>query len=193
MSKVHLGPQALLYPLPVVLVGANVGGKPNFMTASWCGIASSEPPMLTVALRHQRYTYKGVRENLTFSVNIPSSDLFREADYCGLESGAREEKQKVCGFRVFYGRLGSAPLIEQCPVNLECQVAHILDLGSHALIVGRIEETYASEDCLTGGQPDVNKVKPFLYSKGARQEYQTFGSVLGTVFRVGRELKQGKN
>jgi len=78
MGKTLMGPQTLLYPIPVLLIGANVDDKPNFMTAAWGGIANGEPPMISIAIRHQRYTYKGIRQNLTFSVNIPSTDLVRE-------------------------------------------------------------------------------------------------------------------
>jgi flavin reductase (DIM6/NTAB) family NADH-FMN oxidoreductase RutF len=160
MGKSLMGPQTLLYPMPVLLIGANVDDKPNFMTVAWGGIANGEPPMISIAIRHQRYTNKGIRQNLTFSVNIPSTDLARETDYCGSVSGSKSDKVKVCRFKVFYGKLGSAPLIEQCPVNMECKVVHMLDLGSHSLVVGRVEETHVSDNCLTDGQPDVDKIKP---------------------------------
>ena len=175
MSKKSLGPQTLIYPMPVFLVGADIDGKPNFMAAAWSGIANSEPPMISVAIRHQRYTLKGIRQNLTFSVNVPSTDLTRETDYCGTISGSKVNKVEVCQFKLFYGRLGNAPLIEQCPINLECQVVHTLDLGSHCLIVGRIEETYISESCLTHGKPDVSKVKPLTFTTGVANEYSGLG------------------
>jgi flavin reductase (DIM6/NTAB) family NADH-FMN oxidoreductase RutF len=75
----------------------------------------------------------------------------------------------------------TAPMIEQFPVNLECKVMHILDLGSHELVVGRIEETYISEEYLTGGRPDVNKIKPIVY---AGQRYMGLGEVVGSAFTV---------
>ena len=144
MGKTLMGPQTLIYPMPVLIIGANVDGKPNFMTLAWGGIANGEPPMISVAIRHQRYTLKGIRQNLTFSVNIPSTNLVKETDYCGSISGSKVNKVEACQFNVFYGKLDNAPLIEQCPINLECRVVHILDLGSHSLIVGRIEETHIS-------------------------------------------------
>ena len=193
MSKVKVGPKTLLYPRPAILVGANVDDKPNFMTAAACGIANGEPPMISVALQHQRYTLRGIRQNLTFSINVPSTDLVRETDYCGLVSGAEVNKVEVCQFKVFYGGLNSAPLIEQCPINLECKVVHISDLGSHAFIVGRIEETYIAEDCLTNGKPDVNKIKPLIYSTGPDGQYQAFGEVIGKGFSIGEELKPREN
>ena len=152
MGKVALGPQTLVYPMPAMLVGADVDGKPNFMAVAWGGIACGDPPMISVAIRHVRHTLKGIRQNQTFSVNIPSVELVKETDYCGMVSGSKADKVRACRFEVFYGKLGNAPLIGQCPVNLECRVVQILNLGSHSLVIGRIEETYVSEECLTDGQ-----------------------------------------
>ena len=188
MNKVMMGPQTLVCPLPTVLVGANVDGRPNFMAVAWCGIANSEPPMVSVAIRHQRYTHRGIRQNLTFSVNVPSTDLIRETDYCGLASGAEVNKAEVCHFRVFYGKLDSAPLIEQCPVNLECKVVHILNLGTHSLFIGKIEETHVSEDCLTDGKPDVSKIKPLSYTTTPVRQYHALGEFVAKAYSIGKEL-----
>ncbi len=189
MNKISMGPDTLIYPMPALLVGALVDGKPNFMTAAWGGIANGEPPMISVALRHSRYTLKGITRNLTFSVNIPSTDLVKEVDYCGITSGAKVDKVKACQFKVFYGKLDNAPLIEQCPVNLECKVVHTLDLGSHSLIVGRIEETHITQSCLTNGKPDVNKIKPLIYITDPASQYQALGEVVAKAFSIGREIK----
>lgn len=190
MKKMTLGAQTLLYPMPAFLIGANVAGKANFMTAAWSGIANSNPPMVTVALQHHRYTLKGIKENGTFSINVPSENQVREADYCGMVSGAKKDKTADCGFTVFYGELKTAPLIEECPVNLECKVVHILNLGSHALVVGQIEQTHVSEDCTTGGLPDVSKVKPVIYCSGAEKRYHGVGQLLAKAFSVGKDLKK---
>ena len=189
MGKILMGPQTLLYPMPALLVGANIGDKPNFMAVGWGGIANGEPPMISVAIRHQRYTLKGIKQNMTFSVNIPSIDMVKETDYCGIISGAKVNKAKGCQFKVFYGKLDTAPLIEQCPINLECEVAHILDLGSHSFVIGRIEETHVSDSCLTDGKPDVNKIKPFIYTTAPASQYQSFGEVIAKAFSIGKELK----
>jgi len=189
VGKILMGPQTLIYPMPSLLVGANIDDKPNFMTVVWGGIANGEPPMISVAIRHYRYTLKGISQNLTFSVNVPSTDFVREVDYCGLVSGAEVNKAEVCQFKVFYGKLNSAPLIEQCPINLECKVVHILDLGSHSLIVGRIEETHISDSCLTNGKPDVNKIKPIIYAKDPVKQYLALGQVIAKAYSIGLELK----
>ena len=192
MSKVTLGPQTIIYPNPALLIGANVHDKPNFMAVAWGGIANSEPPMISIALRHQRYTYIGVRQNMTFSVNVPSSDLMKETDYCGIISGAKADKVKVCNFNVFYGKLKNAPLIEQCPINLECTVVHMLNLGSHSLVIGKIEETHISESCLTDGNPDAAKIKPIIYTGKPEDKYLTLGEVIGKAHSIGLELKAKK-
>lgn len=190
MAKILVGPQTLIYPMPVLLVGADVSDKPNFMAVAWGGIANGEPPMISAAIRHQRYTLQGIRQTMTFSVNVPSSDMVKETDYCGITSGSKVDKVEVCKFKVFYGKLGTAPLIEQCPINLECGVVHILDLGSHSLIVGRIEETHVSENCLTDGKPDVNKIRPFIYAREPARQYLDFGKVIARAHNVGQELKR---
>jgi flavin reductase (DIM6/NTAB) family NADH-FMN oxidoreductase RutF len=192
MAKVLMGPQTWLYPMPALLVGSNVAGRANFMTVAWGGIANGEPPMLSLAIRHSRHTLKGIRQNLAFSVNVPGGDMVRETDYCGLESGARADKVEVCGFKVFYGKLENAPLIEQCPLNLGCRVVQILNLGSHALVIGRIEETHVVESCLTDGKPDVTKMRPFLYATTPEGHYRALGEVIARAFSVGKGLKRGK-
>ena len=113
MAKVALGAQTLLLPLPTVLVGSNVDGKPNFSAYAWCGIVNSRPPMLSVSFRPQRYTLKGVKQNGTFSVNIPSVEQVQEADYCGFISGRDSDKVADCGFTVFYGKLPNTPMINE--------------------------------------------------------------------------------
>ncbi len=113
---------------------------------------------------------------MTFSVNVPSTDTVKETDYCGLVSGSKVDKVEVCRFKVFYGKLVSAPLLEQCPVNLECRVVHILDLGSHSLIIGRISEAHVSENCLTDGESDINKIKPLVYITGPPVNIVLLGS-----------------
>jgi len=194
MAKVQMGPGTCIYPMPTLLVGANVDGKPNFMTVAWGNIANAQPPMASVAIRAGRHTRAGIEQNKTFSINIPSADLVREADYCGIVSGAKVNKVQACQFTVFYGKLGTAPMIEQCPINLECSVQHSLKLGSHVLYVGRIEEVHASSDCLTDGRLDRDKAKPLAYTGDLSEAYHTMGEFQGKAFSVGLEIKnRGKS
>jgi flavin reductase (DIM6/NTAB) family NADH-FMN oxidoreductase RutF len=117
--------------------------------------------------------------------------MVKETDYCGIISGPKADKVATCKFTVFYGNLENSPLIEQCPVNLECKVAHILLLGSHALVIGSIEETHVSESCLTDGKPDIDKIKPFAYAVAPVHQYYGLGKILGKAFSLGEELKVG--
>jgi flavin reductase (DIM6/NTAB) family NADH-FMN oxidoreductase RutF len=189
MSKVALGPIQLIYPTPALLIGANVAGKPNFMTAAWCGVVNSQPPMVSVSLQHHRHTLVGIKENDTFSVNVPSVDMVKETDYCGIVSGAKADKVADCKFNVYYGKLKTAPMIDQCPVNLECKVVQMLNLGSHTMVIGQVEEAHVSESCLTNGKPDVEKIKPMLWVMGAGGEYRELGKPVGVGFSTGKQLK----
>jgi len=191
MGKIPSGAQKWLYPTPVLLVGANIDGRPNFFTVAWCSLVNREPPMLSIAVQHNRYTYQGIHHNLTFSANIPPTDMAWQVDYCGLTSGSEVNKVEACQFRVFYGKLGNAPLIEQCPINHECAVEHIFDLVTHSLVIGRIVETYISEDCLTDGNPDISKINPIIYMVPPTRQYHAHGRVIGKAFSIGK--KKGKN
>jgi flavin reductase (DIM6/NTAB) family NADH-FMN oxidoreductase RutF len=186
MTKKKLGPQPMIWPHPTVLVGANVDGEPDFAAVAWAGVAAGNPASVTIGLQPHRYSLKGIYQNRTFSVNVPSVDLVKETDYCGLVSGKDTDKVKDCKFKVFYGHLKTAPLIEQCPINLECEVLHILNLGSHHLVVGKVVETHFSEDCLTNDRPDITKVKPFAFGPG---KYHFIGEAFADAFKIGWKIK----
>ena len=171
-----------MFPYPTVLVGTMINGKPNFMTASWVGIACSTPPAISVAIRPERYTYKGVVENQSFSINVPNSKLAKLTDFCGIYSGRDNDKTKL--FRIFYGKLNNVPMIEECPLNLECKVIHTIEVGSHTVFIGEIMETHANEDCLTNGKPDIKKIDPIIYATGTRQ-YHKVGEEIGRAYKIG--------
>ena len=187
MTKVPLTPDRYIYPRPTLLVGANVNGKPNFLVISAIGVADARPPMMSFAIQHRQYTLKGILENMTFSVNTPSVDLVKETDFCGIYSGAKVDKVKACGFQVFYGALKTAPMIEQCPLNLECRVAHVMDLGTHSFVIGEVMGSFADDGCLTDGKLDPKKIRPIIYSMEI-QEYSALGEVIGKAFSIGRKL-----
>jgi flavin reductase (DIM6/NTAB) family NADH-FMN oxidoreductase RutF len=182
--KKAIGPQTMLYPTPAVLVGAQVQGKANFMTAAWCGIAASTPPAISVAIRPARFTREGISANNTFSINIASAGMAEKVDYCGIYSGHKVDKSQI--FEVTYGKLKTAPLIQECPVNLECSVAHSVDLGSHILFIGEIMETYIDTDCMTAEKADPAKIDPLIYITGTRQ-YQRLGDVVGKAWEIGKK------
>ena len=162
MKKVNIGTNTFVYPNPVTLLGTTVEGKANFMALGWISRVNAKPPMIGVGVYKVHYTPKGIHETKTFSVNFPGVDMVEAVDYCGLVSGRETDKVADCKFNIFYGKLTNAPLISECPVNLECQALHILNLGGNEMVVGQIEEVYATDPCLTDGEPDVNKIKPFF-------------------------------
>jgi flavin reductase (DIM6/NTAB) family NADH-FMN oxidoreductase RutF len=162
-TKRRMGQQHLLNPRPAILVGTFLDDNPNFITVSWSGITSAEPPTISIAIRNIRYSLKGIMQNMMFSVNVPSVRMVKETDYCGTFSGSEYDKAKDCNFKIFYGVLKKAPLIEQCPVNLECKVLQSISLGDHSVFIGKIAETYISEDCFTNGIPDIRKIDPLCF------------------------------
>ncbi len=187
--KIAQGPLTSFYPLPTLLIGAIVDGKPNVMTAVYGGLANGKPPMLSVGIVRTRYTWNSISVGAPFSVNIPSAAQAREVDYCGLESGASTDKIARCGFTVFYGDFISAPMIEECPVNLECVAAHILDFEMHSLVVADIKQTHVSEDCLTDGVLDPMKVDPIVFLTAPARKYARVGEFIGDAFKIGQELR----
>jgi flavin reductase (DIM6/NTAB) family NADH-FMN oxidoreductase RutF len=189
MKKTPIKVLPMLFPHATVLVGADVDGQPDFVTVAWVTIACGTPPWVAIALNHVRHSLKGIRQNMTFSVNIPNQAMFKETDYCGLSTGANTDKVKDCKFRVFYGQVANAPFIEQCPVNIGCIAEHIIRLGSHYLIAGAVKEILVSDDCLVEGKPDATKIEPIFVVTTPTLTYHTIGEPLGPAFRIGKEIK----
>jgi flavin reductase (DIM6/NTAB) family NADH-FMN oxidoreductase RutF len=189
MTKMKMEPKPGLLPIlgayPVIIIGTEVDGAVDFTTVAWTGVAASLPPSVTIALQHHRHSLKGVRQHMSFSVNVPGTGQVRETDFCGLASGRRVDKATECRFEVFYGKLEGVPFIRQCPVNHACEVIQILNLGSHELIVGKIVETFVSEDCLTDGRPDPAKIRPFMFTGPG---YFALGEHCGNAFHCGRDI-----
>jgi len=187
MAKVNLGANAYIYPMPVTLVGAVVEGRANFMAVGWVMRVNRKPPLLAVALNKAHFTPGGIRQNRAFSVNFPGADLMEKTDYCGLVSGRQVDKSGL--FRVFYGELEAAPLIEECPLGLECRLYEVVELPVNDLFIGEIVAAYADEDCLTDGQPDILKINPLVLTMPDNQ-YWTVGERAGKAWAAGKNLKQ---
>lgn len=185
MDKITIGPMPYMSVMPAVLVGANVKGKANYMTAAWATVACMAPPMVCVAINRERYTLKGISENGTFSVNIPSTQQLVKTDHCGLVSGAREDKSGV--FASFYGRLKTAPMPEECPVNIECRLFSSVDCGSHQLVIGEIAEVHADRSCVTNGRPDITRIHPIIY---AQSSYWECGRQIEAAFSAGKKYRK---
>lgn len=183
-NKVDLGPKVASYPMPMSLIGANVNGKANFLAAAWYTSLSYNPPRVAVALNKTHYTNQGIKTNKTFSLNIPSEDLLKATDYCGIVTGAKTDKSDI--FAVFYGKLETAPMISECPVSFECKLEKVIDNSSHELFIGEIVSTFTEEKYLTNDLIDLKKIKPFMLSF---QDQRYFG--LGTL--KGKAWRESKN
>ena len=184
--KVAFDPFEGLVPAPVVLVGAAHEGRRNVMTAAWVGVACSEPPMIAVAIRPQRFTHGMVRASGEFTINVPSEDLLEETDWAGVVSGRKVDKSKR--FTLVKGRKVKAPIVKECPLNLECVVRHILNLGVHDLFIGEVVAAQADEDVLDErGRPDVRMIRPVVFT-APTYEYVALGEPLA---KFGFSKKRG--
>ena len=150
--KGKLGAVNALYPMPTVLVGATVNGKPNFITIAHVGIMTYDHISLGMGKIH--HTNAGIKENKTFSVCLPSEGLVVETDYCGIMTGKKTDKAVL--FDVFYGELKTAPMIEQCKVCMECRLDRIIDFPTHDIFIGEVVQTYADESVLSDRNIDVS-------------------------------------
>jgi flavin reductase (DIM6/NTAB) family NADH-FMN oxidoreductase RutF len=187
--KEKLGGTNTLYPTPTVLVGAIVDAKPNFITIAHIGIVNhAKPHLISVSMGKAHYTNPGIRKNKVFSVNIPSEDLVVETDYVGLVSGGKIDKSGL--FEIFYGELEKAPMIAQCPVNMECRLFDIYDTATHDLFIGEIVQTYADESVLTDGKVDLAKVKPLLFDMSSAK-YWSVGNTVDNCWSAGKKMKKG--
>jgi flavin reductase (DIM6/NTAB) family NADH-FMN oxidoreductase RutF len=195
LGKIKMGRQQLLNPRPAILVGTYIDGKPNFLTISWAGITSADPPTMSIAVRNIRYSLKGIQENRQFSVNVPSANMVKETDYCGIVSGSKSDKARECGFKVFYGELNRAPLIEQCPINIECEVLQIVPLGDHSLVIGKIVESYITDQCFTSGMPDIRKINPLCFCALTMKSmgYYAVGDFIAATNAISKEEQTEEN
>jgi flavin reductase (DIM6/NTAB) family NADH-FMN oxidoreductase RutF len=180
MGRKSLSPTSMLFPTPVVLVTCvNEEGKPNIITLAWVGVINSEPPMVGISIRPGRYSYACVKKAKEFVVNLPTEEMVRKVDACGVLSGKETDKFATMGWKPVPAEKVEAPLIDECPVSLECQVKEILPLGSHDLFLGQIVALHVKEEVQKEkGRIDMTKAVPFVFCPGA-QEYWNLGKMLG--------------
>ena len=189
MMKKDLGARTLLYPTPVLVVATyDSTGKPNAMTAAWGGICCSDPPCVTVSVRKARRTYSNLMETKAYTVNVPGKAYVREADYLGIYSGNDGDKLAALGLTPVRSEFVDAPYISEFPLNLECKVIHVIDLGAHTQFIGEVINTKVdsamAEDEKT---PLIELIEPLLFAPDSRN-YYTLGEEMGTAFSVGKAL-----
>ena len=180
MAKQIWKPGNMLYPLPAVMVStADKSGKSNIITVAWTGTVCTNPAMLYISVRPERYSYDLLKDSGEFVVNLTTEKLKKATDWCGVRSGRDVDKWKE--MHLTAGRaskLDYAPIIEECPVNIECKVTEIKELGSHHMFLAKVEAVQVREEYLDEkGRLQLGKAGLLAYSHG---EYLTLGDSLGT-------------
>lgn len=177
--KIQKKPWTALFPCPVVLVTClDDGGNPNIITLAWVGTICSEPPIISIGIRPTRYSYELIKNSKEFVVNIPSTKILRESDYCGITSGKNIEKFSETKLTQQQAEKIKTPLIRECPVNLECKLKDVIPLGAHDLFLGEIVQVHIDKDVLDEkGNIDFKKADPFVFNQG---EYWSIDKKLGT-------------
>ncbi|MCX6012560.1 MAG: flavin reductase family protein [Chloroflexi bacterium] len=165
--------------MPVTLIGANVNGKPNYTTVAYTGIVAKD--CISIGMSKTHYGNIGIKENKTFSVNIPSIEMVSQTDYCGMVSGKDVDKSVV--FDTFYGILKTAPMINECPINLECKLLQVVDLPKGEVFIGEIIEAYVSDKYIVEDKVDFSRVQPILFTTEERK-YWKLGDRFANAFKI---------
>ena len=181
MRKIKLSNQAV-GPFPAMIVGTMKDGKPTYTTVGAGGCACLEP-VLCVSLKDTHYITDGIAMSGYFSVNIPSTQLVKEMDYCGIVSGKETDKSSV--FNAFYDEAGSAPLIDECPLVFLCRVCDTKSIRGFTMYFGEIVAVYVNEECVLDGKPDAKKLDPIIMMG---MSYCSLDRVIGQPFAEGKKF-----
>ena len=187
MAKIVIEKNLFCLPWTQTLLGTHVNGKPNFMALDWLTRVNYQPALLGICVNKGHASNGAIRENGQFSVNIPTVDMVAVTDYCGIVSGNKEDKSKL--FEVFYGELKAAPLITECPLNIECKLVQTVDLPTNTLFIGEIRNIYSEEKYLENGKPDVKRVRPFLLTMPDNR-FWSVGEQVGNAWKDGVHYKE---
>lgn len=169
----------MLYPLPAVMVSCGrPDEKPNIVTVAWTGTICTNPPMVYISLRPERYSYDMIKETGEFVINLTSRRLVKAVDYCGVKSGRDVDKFKEMNLTPVKGEKVAAPYILESPVSIECKVERILELGSHHMFLARVEGVHVDRRYIDEkGKFNLNRSELIVYSHG---EYYDLNKQLGT-------------
>ncbi|AKN32651.1 flavin reductase [Clostridium carboxidivorans P7] len=193
MTKISFKGSAMLNPVPSVLITSqNKEGKTNVFTVGWIGTACTKPPMITAAIRPERLSYEYIKETGEFVVNLPSKDMVKAVDFCGVRSGKNIDKIEHCNLTLEQSEKVKVPSIKQCPVSLECKVKTITPLGSHDLFLAEVLAIHVEENLLDeNGKIHLEKANLICYSHG---EYFSLNSkALGKFGYSVQKKKKSKN
>jgi flavin reductase (DIM6/NTAB) family NADH-FMN oxidoreductase RutF len=190
MNKVKLGSYPYIYPMPTVIIGTHVHGKPNFITISYVGIVQHKPAMVSVTSMDTHFTNAGIKETGTFSINIPNTKMLKVTDFVGMHSG--EILDKAALFTIFYGELENAPMIYETPLNLECKLAETINLNNgNEIFIGEIVQSYSSKRYMKRGHPYMKKLDPILFSINSNSYYNV-GRRIGWAWKEGMKINKSK-
>ena len=169
----------MLYPLPAVMVSVSDGeGNDNIITIAWAGTVCTNPPMVSISVRPERYSYPILKETGEFVINLTTKELAFATDYCGVKSGRDVDKFKEMGLTPIPASEVKAPMIKESPVNIECKVRQILPLGSHDMFLADVVAVHADEKYMDEKHKfHLEQAEPIIYSHGS---YFGCGELLGT-------------
>lgn len=191
MAKQTWKPGNMVYPLPAVMVSAgDKAGNTNIITIAWTGTICTNPAMLYISVRPERYSYDMIRESGEFVVNLTTEALAKVTDYCGVRSGRDVDKWKETGLTPGKANeLSYAPIIEECPVNIECKVTEVKELGSHHMFMAEVVSVQVDDKYLDEtGKFCLNETGLLAYSHG---EYLGLGEQIGTFgYSVKKKIKR---
>lgn len=192
MSKEFWKAGNMLYPLPVIMVSCKEEGKGlNIITVGWTGTICTNPAMVYISIRPERYSYDMIKNSGEFVINLTTKELVRELDYCGVKSGRDVDKFKEMKLTPVQGNMVSAPMIKESPVNIECKLKEIVKLGSHDMFIGNVVGVNVDKQYMNQkGKFELDKANPIVYSHG---EYFDLGRRLGSFGYSVKKRKNGKN
>ena len=183
----------MLYPVPAVMVScANAAGERDIVTIAWAGTVCSDPAMLSISVRPERFSHHIIKESGEFVVNLVGRDLVRSCDWCGVKSGRDVDKFEAQGLTAApASKLEFAPIITESPVNIECSVTQVLELGSHDMFLARVRAVQVDDELLDErGALDFARAGLVAYSHG---EYAPLGRALGSFgYSVRKRKRAGK-
>lgn len=187
MEKATWNPTTLIAPVPPVLVGVGDENKKNVFTVAWTGIINSKPPKTYISVRPERYSYEFIKKTGEFAINLASCDIVKAVDFCGVRSGKALDKFEKTGLTAIKGEKINAPIIEQCPINLECKVFDSMDLGSHTMFLADIVNVRVDEKLVDkNGRLMIEKANLLSYAHG------TYFSLGKSLLTFGRSVRKKK-
>jgi len=168
MGKTYWKPGTILYPLPAVLVSCGENPEEyNMLTIAWTGTINSDPPMCYISVRPGRHSYEIIKRTGEFVINLTTESLAKATDWAGCRSGRKYNKWKELNLTAAPAKIVKAPIILESPVNIECKVKNIVELGSHHMFISEVVSVSVDEEYLNEKQAfSFSKAKPLVYSHG---------------------------